>query len=393
MFEHIVLRKSESGNPITAGQLAEAMLYYQKVHLIIDQGTLRNLFQQLGSENLISTLQRSDVSAVYCEEILATHTESVGVMKFHHFSAIQMYAEPDGRRLSSEERLWTDLVRSGVEKTVAKKFAIKFLRLVPTRKFSGDRFVKGGIPKLASEDLRDESYVEKAIQLILHKVEGAPKNIDQLRFEIVNLEQGDIVFTNIDFDEINRRRSRCIPSLDNLSVAHLLTELLIARADIVLASHYGGDFITSSAVSSIIQFKHAEILRRSGLNLESKQNFEEVVLPEMPRLSDVIDSGGRTFTEFLVLLDRAMKFKEWLKSTNPDENLVSAYLQEVSRNGWLEQLPAKGLRYLMTTGIGLLSTPVGIIASAADSFIVEKLLSGWRPNHFVSSKLIPFLNR
>jgi len=42
MFEHIVLRRTEGGLPISVGQIAEALLYYQKVHLFIDRGTLFN---------------------------------------------------------------------------------------------------------------------------------------------------------------------------------------------------------------------------------------------------------------------------------------------------------------------------------------------------------------
>ena len=36
MFEKIVLHRSDQGNSITAGELAEALLYYQNVHLILD---------------------------------------------------------------------------------------------------------------------------------------------------------------------------------------------------------------------------------------------------------------------------------------------------------------------------------------------------------------------
>lgn len=48
MFESIVLRKSETGQNISAGQIAEALLYYQKVHLVLCTGTLIKLLKQIG---------------------------------------------------------------------------------------------------------------------------------------------------------------------------------------------------------------------------------------------------------------------------------------------------------------------------------------------------------
>ena len=65
MFEKIVLRRSESGAAISAGQIAEALLFYQNVHLVIDMGSFGQLVRQLGPGTLISLLQRSDCTAVY----------------------------------------------------------------------------------------------------------------------------------------------------------------------------------------------------------------------------------------------------------------------------------------------------------------------------------------
>ncbi len=52
MFEHIVLRRAEGGLPVSAGQIAEALLYYQKVHVFIDRETLFYLIRQIGIPSL-----------------------------------------------------------------------------------------------------------------------------------------------------------------------------------------------------------------------------------------------------------------------------------------------------------------------------------------------------
>jgi hypothetical protein len=65
MFDHVVLRRAGGGQTLSAGQIAEALLYYQKVHLVIDRGTLLGLVRQIGMSQLLRLLQRQDFSAVY----------------------------------------------------------------------------------------------------------------------------------------------------------------------------------------------------------------------------------------------------------------------------------------------------------------------------------------
>ncbi|PIY00693.1 MAG: hypothetical protein COZ23_07045, partial [Hydrogenophilales bacterium CG_4_10_14_3_um_filter_58_23] len=121
------------------------------------------------------------------------------------------------------------------------------------------------------------------------------------------------------------------------------------------------------------------------------QQFTEVVLPDSPSLAEVIDSGERSFDEFLSLLDRAARFKDWLKAVNPDEDLIRTYMRDVSSEGWIQRLPAKSLRYILTVALDATNPAVGLASGFIDNFVIEKLFSGWRPNHFVSGKLSPFV--
>ena len=131
MFEHIVLRRAEGGLPISAGHIAEALLYYQKAHLFIDRGTLFNLIQQIGIGRILTLLRRAELSAVYCEEMLGTHTGSVGVSQFHNYVAITLAGHEDvGQLRTPLERLQYDLERQGIPKTEAKRFSRAFLDLV-----------------------------------------------------------------------------------------------------------------------------------------------------------------------------------------------------------------------------------------------------------------------
>jgi len=97
------------------------------------------------------------------------------------------------------------------------------------------------------------------------------------------------------------------------------------------------------------------------------------------------------------LVSKAQKFKDWLKKQDSTEDLRKSYLQEVSHVDWADKLPPKSLRWLLFTAAGIalggtaIGTVVGTALSAADSFLLDKLIKGWKPNQFIEGPLKQFL--
>lgn len=395
MFEKTVLRRSSSGAPVTAGQLAEALLYYQNVHLVIDHGTFRALVKAIGVSSLIGLLRRPGVTAVYCEETVGTSTQTISSFPVHTFVAFKFVGnEKAGRKLESkQDRIAYLLQEEGTERKAADRFAKRFLELVPARRLTGDHYIKGGVTSAARIDLQDSEYMRAAVQAALTAIPGGDAAVAARRFEIVDTSLGFHVFTDLDLVSVNRQRTAMLPQQDPVTVALLLSHVLDARTDLALASHYGGDFATSAATSAVLQVRCSALLRRAGLHIDAVDSFADVALPDTPSLSEVIDSGERTFDEFLLMLDRADRFKQWLAGVNPDEGLVRTYLKDVSSEGWIQRLPAKSVRYLIASALDKANPVAGFLAGIADTFLVEKLLSGWRPNHFVDSHFRPFVDK
>lgn len=392
MFDHVVLRREEGGSAITAGQIAEALLFYQQVHIVIDRMTLLHLLRQIGPLSLVALVQRSDVSAVYTEEILVTMTNPVGVSKVHDFGAITLSGdETVGALKSTQERLQYDCERNGIARSDAKKFAAVFLRHVPVRKLSGNHFVKGGISSAARMDLIDTDFLKTAVSAILKQVPGGYEPGEGLKLEVLATDLGHFVFENIDFAEINARRAAMRPPLEPLTLAHILSVVQDARADFILAAHYGGDFVTSTVTSSVVQIRFDALLRRTYMNMDAQRQFSEIALPDMPTVAEAVNSGERSFDEFLRLLDKADRFKNWLKSANPDEGLTREYLNAITSQDWVQTTKAKGIRYLFTLAADASNPITGVVAGLVDNFLIERLLGGWRPNHFVNERLAPFL--
>jgi len=389
MFENIVLRRSESGQTITAGKIAEALLYYQKVHLVLDRGTLSNLIKQIGTDWVLTLLKRPDVSAVYCEEILCTQTDKVGIFNIYNCVAVTLVGHENLKLPTPRERLQYEMERLGHEKKNAKNFAKNFLKLTPVRKFSGKHFAERGIPDAATIDLLDSIYVKNAIKSIVANTPGGYDLDESFKFDVVKSDLGLNIFTNIDFERINKNRKNIL-NQEPLTTAHLLSSIQDVRADLAMASHYGGDFITSTQNSSVLQIRHAELFRRADINQGAIRQFHEIALPDTPCLAEVIDSGQRSFGEFIRLLEKSSKFKDWLKSTNPDEGLIREYLNSVNSESWIHKLPAKSMRYLLSLALDANFPASSLAFGMFDNFIVEKLLAGWRPSHFVDMRLVPF---
>lgn len=393
MFEKIVLRNSETSQNISVGQFAEALLFYQNVHLILDYASLISLVQSIGLEKFLSLIRRPNISAVYCDTSLGTQTINVGVNQQHSFIGFKITGDQNyGTVKTKQERFeYIFNVIFGFPRREARKLSEAFLKLVPVTSLDSDYYISGGLFKSAKLDLLDNNFILSALQKSIVFEEGVPPDYKFNKFEIINNPKEFYIFSDINFESINQRRKLIDPNAGELTHAFLINRILEAKADALFASHYGGDFQTSNVVSQIIQMRYSEILKRSGISTIEKNEFQNIVVADCPSIRDVMNSKDRSFDDFLKLLDKSEKFKEWIQKANPDDKLVSNYIKDVTSQGWGDKLPTRIIRYLFTNVVSFVEPITGQGLSLADSFLVDKIIKGWRPNHFVEKNLKPFL--
>ncbi len=391
MFESIVLRNSQEAGNVTLGAMAEALLFYQNTRVIIGHGMLVSLARGGLLSDIIGLVREGRLQAVHCEETLGTITNSYGVLQAHDFASFKLVGHENDRGANRLERVEISLRTQGIEPRTAKNLATAFVEAIPQKSFTKDDYLKGGIPAAARADARDINTLKGLLRVGLAAVPGGYDAGDDLRADFVFSDLGYFLFANIDFAGINMRRAAMTPALEPLTPAALLNLVLESRADMHLAAYYGGDFTTTAPNSALVRWRQAHLLDRTNLNREEKENFSEIILPDYPSVREVIDSGERSFTEFLKLLDKAQKFKVWLAKANPDQKLVGQYIEALKADTWTEKTPIKTLRYVVSLGAGLVDPTLGVIAGVADAFVLDRYLKGWRPNHFVDSRLKPFV--
>ena len=115
--------------------------------------------------DLLSLLSRPNISAVYCEENLATRTESQGAISSHEFIAYMLSGNQEvGQLTSRKKRLEFILERQRYPKKQARRLVERFRRLVPIKKLSDNYFIEGGIVKAAWSDINEPEFEDYGVK-------------------------------------------------------------------------------------------------------------------------------------------------------------------------------------------------------------------------------------
>jgi hypothetical protein len=85
----------------------------------------------------------------------------------------------------------------------------------------------------------------------------------------------------------------------------------------------------------------------------------------IPDIRVALESGSIALPELWNLRQKriASRFRKWL----------------VGNTSAIQSLPARTLRFALTTTLGTMDPVAGVVVGAIDSFFVEKYLSGFRP--------------
>jgi hypothetical protein len=248
------------------------------------------------------------------------------------------------------------------------------------------------------EDFEDIIYMKKAIAHSANEydVKGIGKIYSELvEFNLKKVNGGILLKSNINVELIESREGQ--RPFDNITI---LGNVLNTRADANIAAEFQSDLLTSNVNTLLMEYKVNDILARSSKNRTSINNFSKLYLPNGKPIRDAINSKERSLTEFMKLLEKAEKFKTWLNNFNGDQDILKEYYNAVSRESWVDNLPAKGFRWTIFTGSGILAdiaadggvgTLIGLGLSIGDTFLLDKMIKGWQPNTFIDNELAKFL--
>lgn len=338
---------------------------------------------------LIDLFDMEAIQLSYVRQSFAVMTGGAPVA--YDFGAITVHGNVDGSKIRNhQDEIAEALTRELGASRETKKFAQKIGDKAALHRYRGIEEKEKVVPDLMRADLEDETFVHSAAQSVLmHMVPGFSKDIG-FTFRVFRSAKGDFfVDTDLDFQRLNEAFRTVVPvEQDSLTAARILAEIQDARADTFFAAHYMAEPVTGSLSSDIMKLKHFEFLRRRSANTDDIELFHELIVPDFPTIREALNSGERSFWDFVRFLPQANKFRKFLTEANPDVGLVKSYQDEVTRKSWVEKLPGKSIRFLVAAGTGLAASSVvgpmgGLAVGVTNTFLLDRLLKGWRPNRFI----------
>ena len=65
--------------------------------------------------------------------------------------------------------------------------------------------------------------------------------------------------------------------------------------------------------------------------------FQDFVLDDARAVSEAINSGARSFSELIPIIQKATRFKKWIADKEPDAQLAKDYFREVTADTWVDK--------------------------------------------------------
>ena len=170
----------------------------------------------------------------------------------------------------------------------------------------------------------------------------------------------------------------------------VLSELVDARLEMSLCATLESDIVASDVSSAVLQIRTGHALQSQASQREIA-TFSEMAF-EGRDIRGALNSGARTMEDFLSILDRSAEFRAWIRNKPPEASLARAYFEECTRGSWIDTLGTRAVRWTLVS-LASVGMPVGaaLTIGATDSFVLSRLLGGWRPNHFIDRRVRPFV--
>ncbi|MBK6015523.1 hypothetical protein [Streptomyces sp. MBT53] len=380
-----------SSYPLDLGRLAETMLYYRTVRLILTRHSVTQLVQQCGPDLALEIVSNTNIDAVFADRDLAVKNEGVGTAQERHRPvSIKVMSEPDDEMVV---RLFREATgKSGKGRRMANRF------IGQTRSHS----LPSNLTDAAADDWQDDVFMRKAIIETVNAFAPGYTLPADLEARLVPQEDGYFMLkSNLDWTAL-REEYQAKSSADDLTPGHLLVSIVDMREDLYLGATFAAGIAQDSLGARLVQAKCADLAASVDAQQAKIDQFNEIVVRGLVDLRSAVNSGALPFGDFIRLLPDADKFRGWLDTHTPDADLVKSYAAEATKRRLLSSKPVKELRWLVPAAAGFalflpnaeVTAPAAAATLAAiDRFVVSRFTEGWRPAIFIDTKLRPSLGR
>lgn len=394
MFNRITFstqNKFDDNKPIDMGHLVECMVFYKSTHVIASQAILKQLIKYFGIDGLIDLIDSNVLSITYTESMIGVFTNREGSKQYY-----------DVVEMTSPQHLYQDVLRNQIIEVTGKvgksrRIANKIQDKIQVT--NHDHSILEG----ARHSILDQKYILSAANLVLKSKLNSSVNFSDLIFHTEKQDKGIVVSTNANFMALNKIYHQSIPASHSIiTPASILVEVLELEKELYFASNNVSEIAASRISSNLAQNKFDYIFEQSLKREQKISNFNEFVFDDAKKLRNAVNNGIIKSKEAIEIIHKSNKFKSWLSNQQPNCDLIKEYYSEVTKETLVDKLPGKAARFSIFTSLGIaadvaltggLGTITGISLGALDTFYLDKLLSGWKPNQFIDEDLLPLIRQ
>jgi hypothetical protein len=393
MFDKITIRENQQFNiqqPFDIGLILETLLFYQKSILVCDgPATLKQVINVFGVSNIEKLIE--------CGALEINYSENMTIIKTDNMTNGLQYHDPAIATFSKFK--FQDIITNICEEITGKsgkgrRLAKKYSKIIKVKNYD-EKMIDG-----VRNQILDQDYFNKVAKLLISTwiPEVETKFVEKIKYETILEEQGVRVVTNVDYKSLNKIYHKHIPiSHSSLDDAFIMSNLFDMENDLYHVSSNLSEIASTFQKSMLLDIRLSYLSTRCKKSDTEKVHFERNVVPGMKTIREEYDKGKINIDEIVNVICAASKFKKWLSNIPYDKSLLAEYIENISRTTFIEKLPSKSIRWGLFTGIGIaidtlfpsgIGTASGIGLGLIDSFIIDKLLHGWKPNQFIEGKLL-----
>lgn len=362
--------------------------------MFANEGLLSVITKQIGLDNLEFLINHGKIDLIFTPWFHGTRTfnENTRNEYFDFCSFAKVPAK--GKEPDVEALFMKSLQRGSHKKGKSRRVGGRIFDKV--RLFDAEKSVTLGqsVPDIARKDIDNKEYFQKAIHAIIKHYAPEYPIDDSFYFHAERHSEGFNIISNIDLDKFNRlcHKSGRIKPTDKRNIAHILDHILKTDLELFISSYLMSEITTDDINSNLIELKCSDIYKKLRKSQDEISLFQNVVFDDGKMVRESVNSGEYTFDKVLPIIEESGKFHKWTNSLDEDSNLIREYYKEITKKTWIDKLPSKILRFSFFTGAGLLvdaafptgiGTATGIALGASDSFLLDNIVQGWKPNQYI----------
>jgi len=386
MFNNICINsKLRPNDQIDVAFLIDLMIYYGEVNVLVCENQMEALLRTFGVDLLAELIQMKRIKIHVRQNMFGAAMPPKG-------NSIPLYAcgffskegdNVEGILYRAHRKICNNSAKNNM-------FADRFTPIISS--FKNESVIEDHV----MEDMKNKEYFSKAT------LEFLKQNYPEYRQNeniVIEIEQVDPfpgfllpsfhIHSNLNMNklaEINKNKG----FKEDFNYSSLILALGLSRSDNYTSAKFESELITDQNYSNLIALQLNDCLSRGLKSQKQIELFQESILYECPKLGDAFIAKAISSRTLKQLLAEGDKFRKWVNSVPENANLIKEYTKALTEKTLADNKLIKGVRVCMSALIGAvpgLGKILGPLASTADAYYGDKLLSGWKPNHYIQDKL------